>query len=623
MLAACTSDNEPRSFPHIDMRTSFIDHGVITNIAASRGTVATTGVDGHKVVLSWLFDHRGCYALLYIDVTTGTHEQIPIPFVNSWGDAPYASILSSDNKLYTYFDSYFIEFDPLKKAFTFIGKTFPKAAMSFTEDSHGIIWAASYPNGNLVAYSPHEKSLKEYGTPYKQDWAQFPRYIASDSAGWIYISIGSAKMQIMAFNPYSGERKPLLSDNYRSSGIIQVYKGADKNVYAKFNSGQGNFKLYDGNMIRINTPPPPANIIAGTQDLHYDRFPDGSVLRTFNLIDRYLQIQQKTGETINRSFDYTTDGAVVMGVAAGPDDKIYVSTAFPMKFAIFNPRSNGIENFPAIGQFNALRADNKYLYFAAYPYGQLLEWNPRKAYVATLAGSSQSNPILLSQNAPTINRPSSVLVLTGSSKILMAGTPGYGYTGGGLLVWDTTTTTADLLKDTQLAVDQSIMAMVDLGNQRILFGTTTDPGSGGIRKAGAAELFVLDIVNKKVEFRHSFPGVHTIDDLVLADNGLIYGFADLRTFFAFDPKSKTVIFQRNSTMEFGNIAMAQGPRTFVKSRNGTIYVLFRNKIGRINQHTNHIDLVANSPVTITAGGAYLDGSLYFASKSHLYSFKAN
>ena len=91
----------------------FVDHGVATPVSNHRGIVATVDGQGRNVVLVWLFDHRGGYALLLIDAETGKAEEFRMPFPPG-GDCPYASILSSRNKFYTHFNSHFVEFDPVK-----------------------------------------------------------------------------------------------------------------------------------------------------------------------------------------------------------------------------------------------------------------------------------------------------------------------------------------------------------------------------------------------------------------------------------------------------------------------------------------------------------------------------
>jgi hypothetical protein len=95
----------------------FTNHGVAAPFSTHRGIVATQDGQKRNIVLVWLYDHRGCYALLLIDAETGKSEEFPTPFPYG-GDAPYASILSSANRLYSHFGSHFVEFDPAKRAFT-------------------------------------------------------------------------------------------------------------------------------------------------------------------------------------------------------------------------------------------------------------------------------------------------------------------------------------------------------------------------------------------------------------------------------------------------------------------------------------------------------------------------
>ena len=93
-----------------DLGGGFLDHGVATPLSQSRGMVATADGAGRDVMLVWLYDHRGGYALLMIDAATGKTEQFPTPY--PWdGDGPFASLLSSGNKYYTHFGSHFSEFE--------------------------------------------------------------------------------------------------------------------------------------------------------------------------------------------------------------------------------------------------------------------------------------------------------------------------------------------------------------------------------------------------------------------------------------------------------------------------------------------------------------------------------
>ena len=136
-----------------DLGNGFRDHGVATPISNHRGTVATVDGEGRNIVLVWLFDIRGANTLLVIDATTGDTKEMDVPFPPD-GDCPYASLLSSRNRYYTHFNSYFVEFDAETLAFTFHQKTTPQMTMGLTEDDRGIIWSVTYPQSGVVSYNP-------------------------------------------------------------------------------------------------------------------------------------------------------------------------------------------------------------------------------------------------------------------------------------------------------------------------------------------------------------------------------------------------------------------------------------------------------------------------------------
>ncbi len=90
--------------------------------------------------------------------------------------------------------------------------------------------------------------------------------------------------------------------------------------------------------------------------------------------------------------------------------------------------------------------------------------------------------------------------------------PGYGYTGGGLLFWDRSTAAGTLVRHTDILPEHSTMSLAALPGGRILGGTTTAAGTGGAKKAGEAELYVMDMATKRVEWHEAAlpgrPGLH-------------------------------------------------------------------------------------------------------------------
>lgn len=611
-----------------DLNSKFVDHGVAAPFSTHRGIVATQDGQGRNIVLVWLMDHRGCYELLLIDAETGRSEEFPTPF-NWGGDSPFASILSSSNRFYSHFGSHFVEFDPVKRAFTFFRKTSPLMAMGMTEGDDGTIWSATYPQCGIVAYNPQTGEFKDFGHVHKENWAQYPRSIAVDNAGWVYFAIGYTRSHILAFNPKTGEVKPMISESERQQGMAFVFRATNGKVYGQpLHGAKGNwYEFHKGVAKRIGDLPPdvrPKPFIAGSQGLFHRTFPDGKLIRSLDLSERLLVIEDpKTGESKRVRFDYTTEGAHIMGVAAAPDNSICGGTAFPFYFFRYDPKSNVWERHSCYGQWNTVAKQGDRFFVGGYTDGFLLEWNPFAAWTGTAKGDPKANPRFLTDSAPDINRPHELLAHPDGWTLVLAGTPAYGYTGGGLLFWDRQTQTKTLLRHTDLLPWHSTMSLVALPNGKLLGGTTTAPGTGGEQKAKQAELYILDLKTMKVEWHEPvFAGVQSYTDLCYDErNGLVYGFADRRRFFVFDPTNKKVVHEQNTEPSLGLCVSHQGPRVFVVAPDKTIYILFMRGIAKVDPKTFAITLLAKSPVPITAGGDYLDERIYFASGSRLYSFR--
>jgi streptogramin lyase len=608
-----------------DMGGGFRDHGVAIPISHPRGTVATVDGQGRGVVLSWLMDTRGGYELLCVDVDTGKAQEYPVPFPA--GDAPYAAILSSGNKFYTHFNSHFVEFDPARRQYTFCRKTAPQMAMSMTQDDQGRIWSATYPQSGLVCFDPQTRQFTDYGQLYRQDWAEYPRSVATDDAGWVYWGLGSTACQVMAFDPQTRKAEPLVAEAQRVHGSGDVWRGVDGKVYAQPVAGAADnwIVLYRGTATPVGRRPKVArtNYIAGSQGLFHRLLPDGRQIARFDLLERALTVTDpKTRSQKTVTFDYTSEGAAIMAVSAAPDKSLCGGTAFPMRFFQYQPTSDQWTRRSAYGQWNTVGQQGDRFFAGVYSYGCLLEWNPREPWVDTLPDKAQCNPRHLVACHPTICRPDKLLVHPDGRHVVLAGTPGYGFTGGGLLFWDRRSGQSTLLTHEQLLPDHSTASLAPLRNGRLLGGTTTAAGTGGQRKAQQAELYLLDLATRRVEWHAPvLPGVQSYTDLCRGPDGLVWGFADLREFFVFDPAQRKLVHRQSTHAEFGPTVSHQGPRAFVAGPQGTMYVLFVRAIARIEPQGWHFKLLAKPPQPIANGGDLLDGRIYYACRSHVWSYE--
>jgi hypothetical protein len=615
---------KPASPATRELGNGFRDHGVATPISGHRGVVATADGKGHNVVLVWLNDHRGGYELLLIDVDTGTAEEFPLPFPP--GDHPFASILSTRNRFYTHFNSHFIEFDPVERAFTFSRKTAPQMAMSMTEDDQGVIWSVTYPESGVVSFDPATRAFTDYGHVYQQDWEQYPRSVAADDEGWIYFGIGSTRSQIIVFDPRTKTATPVVREDQRGHGFGHVYRDTDGKVYGEPLSGRNNdwHMFHQGQVTRIGRRDSVDRkpYITGSQGLFHRTFPDGRRIKTLDLAERRLVVEDPQAKTTRTSsFDYMSEGALIMGVAAAPDGTICGGTTFPMRFFSYDPHSDGWINRDCFMQWNTVARQGDRFFVGGYGGGFLLEWNPAGSWVPTEAGNRQSNPRWLAGSEPTIHRPHDLLSHPDGRRLVLAGTPGYGLTGGGLLFWDRVTEKSEILTHDQILPGHSTMSLVALSEGKFLGGTTTAAGTGGRKLATEAELYIMDMATKEVPWHEAIlPGVQEYTDLLLGPDGLVYGIADRRRFFVFDVAQQQLVQERDTGAQFGSTAWQQGPRVFVQGPESRIHLLFVQGIARIEPRTFQITNVATSPVPIDAGGDILDGRIYFVSGSHVCSY---
>jgi hypothetical protein len=608
-----------------DLGKGFLHHGVATPVSNHRGTVATVDGQGRNIVLVWLFDHRGGYALLLIDAETGRSDEYPMPFPPG-GDCPYSSILSSRNKFYTHFNSHFVEFDPAKRAFTFHHKTAPQMAMGMTEDDNGLIWSVTYPQSGVVSFDPKTRQFKDYGHVHSENWAQYQRYVAADDTGWIYFGIGSTSSHIIGFDPGTGKARPMIPENERVRGTGQVYRDVNGKVYGHPGGGGDNwYELYKGRARKIGKSPglQKKPIITSSQGLFHAAFPDGKRLKSCDLVERILTVEDpKTNKVKKLSFDYHSEGAHVMGLAVAPNGTICGGTAFPMRFFSYDPAADKWTNRACYAQWNTVARQGDRFFVGGYGHGVLLEWDPASDWVPTEKGKADANPLFLTQSHPTINRPHDLLAHPDGKTMVLAGTPGYGYTGGGLLFWDRQTKKQTLLEHTDILPEQSTMSLVALPGGKLLGGTTTSAGTGGEKKAKQAELYIMDMASKKVEWHEPvLPGLQVYSDLCPAPNGLVYAVAAQERFFVFDPAKRKVVHEQNTLAAFGRTNWQQGPRIFVRDSEGTVYMLFTKGIARVEPGAFRITMLAESPVPIGPGGDYYKGRIYFGSGSHIYSYE--
>jgi len=421
----------------VDRGNGFVEHGVAAPVSRARGIAATLDGKGRPVVLAWLADHRGCYEMLVVDAATGNSAEYPLPF-DTW-DSPFAVLLSSGNKFYSLFGNRFVEFDPAARAFTFVGKADDRVAMSMAETPDGTVWAATYPNSHLFSFDPESRKLVGYGSINHEKWPQYQRYMAIDRSGWVYVGIGNVRSHLIAFNPKTREVRPIAKDDERRPGTGVVWLGTDGKVYGRPGGKASWYVLFEGRATPIEKPPvAAAPTKSGSQETVIRDFPNAWRIHAIDIPDKHMEIFDTKSRDLKRlSFDYSSEGSHIMSLILGPEGKVHGSTGHPLRFFSYDPERDSF-TYPGLqdlnGHLNALAVQRGHIFGALYGGGILYEYDPARPWDDM--AKKAPNPRRVAAGSKVIGRPHALIAHPDGRTLIMTGTPGYGLTGGGMLIYD-------------------------------------------------------------------------------------------------------------------------------------------------------------------------------------------
>jgi hypothetical protein len=368
-------------------RFGFIDYGVASRVAESRGVVTVESSDGRNLVIAQALDVGPTAYVLVTDIDTEETRQIWCP-ADVPQSAPYASMVASSGLFYTAQGNVFLEFDPAAEAFTFQGIPSPDgdAYLSFTEGLDGIIWAGAIYQTNLVSFDPGTRELTDHGRLDPVE--QYLMHLALDDEGWVYGGIGTARMNIMAYNPATGEKLQLLDEAERVVGTAEVYPAADGSAVGI--AGSQVYLLSGGTSTPIDASaaPPRRSVYNIYWGQTTGTFPDGRLLTGYSLQDRRMDIEDPSTGAVRRiAFDYETEGVSVTSLGEGPGGIVYGSTAHPMRFLALDTNVKSLSDYGHIpqiggGNFCAIASQGDIVVGAQYSDGRLWgydvtkPWNP-------------------------------------------------------------------------------------------------------------------------------------------------------------------------------------------------------------------------------------------------------
>jgi len=639
------SDSQPSS-----VAEGFQNYGPPNRISEHRGALIVDSGDGVYKLLVNLCDVTGQYGILLVDPLTGESKFHEYPG-HKPEEAGFAVLYSKAGNIYTQYGGRFYEFDPKKGEFTFQATCADESrcAMLLTEGDDGVIWAADYPKSTVMSFDPKSRKFTEYGSINSESWPQYPRGLAVDDAGWVYLGIGVTKSQIVAFDPATRTIKKLVPEEERSLGDFDIrvaphvpstkgilWRGVDGNVYAHMPAHTDHhpwFRLHKGEVERLDdvSSIQPVEQRAGYQFLVQGKLPNGGMITDLDVPGRTFNFIGSDSRMRKVKFDYPSMGPRLTSMVLGPDGRIYGSTGLPLQFFALDPVSGKyhLAEKAETGHINAFASMGDSVYGAIYTQGVLVRHemnsNPSDLSLKTLTQAGEA-----------VLRPFGLLALSSGKELVMFGSPGYGMAGGGLMFYDTATHKKIVIEHADIVPNQCTKALVELPNGNLVGGTSIEAGTGGQPIAHVANLYVMEMPSRKVVFSEPLiPGTPQYRDLLVGSDGLVYGLAGTYgieenadfliggdpLFFVFDPVSKKIIHQEKLPAEYGTLTGAQAPRVMHMGPDGKIYLLLSKSIVRIDPKTFRHECLAQSPVHINTGIAITDDKVFFTSGSEMWSYR--
>jgi streptogramin lyase len=534
-----------------------------------------------------------------IDPDTGTHQVFHNPAPSESGQ--WGMAVGPDGNIYsgTLPNAHILRLNPRTGAFDDLGR--PSESEQYiwamARGSDGKMYAGTYPSAKLVRYDPASNRSEDLGRMDPDE--QYARTVAASDNGYIYLGIGYKRAGVVAYNIATGEHRQILPDSLRKSGVPWIQKRPDGKIYVELDDG-----IYRADGWSINRATAvPAEMPPGT-------LPDGRRV----VIDdqsRPQIVNPRTHSSQPLAVGYAGQQVPVYRLAMGPDGQVYGSTILPLNLFRLEKSTGGLDQLGELGTgetYSMLAVQQRLLMASYNGRSPLAVFDPSQP--VTAADASAPNPKPLPFDGQDNGWRPAAMTTASDGKAYIGGQAGYGKLGGPLVIWSPDLNTTDVVADP--IRDQSIVSLAAV-DDLLVGGTTIDGGGGSTPTQSTAKLFLFDAATRSVVFSiEPSPNAHTVADLVLAPNGLVYGFADGK-FFIFDPHSRQLL--RVDSDASGTLletdAIGVGP-------DGRIWGLFRQGIFSIDPATNALQMVVQAPDPITAGFV-LDGqNLYYASESTIY-----
>ena len=540
--------------------------------------------------------------LVQVDPDTGEAHQFNAP----QGPGAWAFITGPDGKIYlgTWDGALILRFDPRQpqKGIEVVGK--PSSSedylWQFDIGKDGKLYSCTYPNAKLVSFDPATGKMEDLGRMHPSE--MYARNLAVGSNGKVYVGIGTAKGDLVVFDPATREHHSILPkglpDAPGASTVIPTRR-SDGAVYATW--GSILLHVEDEAVTRVSAAPdpPPLKLRDGREVTVFGR-------GTFSVRD------PRTGKVVERTFKYAGAGDQIFVVGVGPGGAVYGSTVMPLEVFRYDPRAGRSEHLGAMpgGEVYSMLENAGKLYLCYYGGAVMNLYDPAKP-VWKFGTGADCNPISFGGVGDGHLRPRAMIRGPGGL-IYIGSEPPYGQLGGALGVWDPRQNKT-IENYRNLITNQSIVSLAYEPKSGLIFGGSAIWGGGGTRATEKeARFFAFDPKQKRKVFEAALaPGAANYPATLAADGKVFTTVRD--RLFVFDPQTMRVT--RTSSLPGAQTEISLG-----RHRSGMLVGLTAGAVYAVDTSKGEVVHTAPAPTHINCGFALTDEAVYFGSGSALWRY---
>lgn len=440
----------------------------------------------------------------------------------------WISTLASNDCVYlgTYYEGHLLRYDIKKDEFTDLGQALPGETyiMGLCDDGKGHVYGSTFSGGKLFRMDLKTEQIEDLGN-FDQE-SLYCRNPHITKSGKIVTVLGTKQVKVAVYDPDTGEKK-VIPYPKKQPGTLSIFRNEKGDIFIKIGNDLP-YLVTDGPLCDMDLKE-----VCEEQAKPADKvFYDGRKLAA--MTNKSLTIQLTDGTFEEHALKYDSSGLMLWMVHKGPDDKIYGSSALPLRMFRYDPNTGKSVNLgnPATtdGEIYSMTNYEGKLYIASYSGAIISVYDPNKPW--NFGFEPSNNPREIGKIGYGQNRPTSMITAV-NGMIYIASVPTYGETSGALTEFNPKTDEFSVWRG--IVDDQSVYVLDNItGTRFICAATSNEVGTGADIPTGDARVFIWDIDKKeKVKEIRPVKGSKNIVS-VKYYKGLIYGLTGDGNLFIYD-----------------------------------------------------------------------------------------